>query len=89
MNIELKQKYLSDFSQLRKIVNSWNFIPDTPSDEFDSLTNKILSHLYKDFDFDKITKVLSNELTEYYGLFLSESDSQKLTKDIFEWWEKQ
>ena len=42
---ELKQKYLSDFSELRKIINSLNFIPGAPKDEFDTLSNKILSHL--------------------------------------------
>lgn len=48
---EIMQKYFSEFSELRKIINSWNFIPDAPNDEFDSLTNKTLSHLYKNSDF--------------------------------------
>lgn len=36
---ELKQKYFNDFSELRKIINSWSFIPDVPTDEFDTLSN--------------------------------------------------
>ncbi|WP_277633019.1 hypothetical protein [Avrilella dinanensis] len=83
---ELKQKYFNDFSELRKIINSWNFIPDVPTDEFDTLSNKILSHLYKNTDFGKITSVISSELTVYYGLYTTEFDSEKLTEEIFEWW---
>lgn len=84
---ELKQKYFSDFSELRKIVNSWNFIPDAPTDEFDALSNKILSHLYKNSDFEKVTRVISSELTVNYGLYTTEFDSVKLTDEIFGWWE--
>lgn len=84
---ELKQKYFSDFSELRKIINSWNFIPGAPTDEFDDISNKILSHLYKNSDFEKITRVISSELTVNYGLYTTEFDSEKLTNEIFEWWE--
>lgn len=83
---ELKQKYFSDFSELRKIINSWNFIPGSSTDEFDALSNKILSHLYKNSDFEKVTKVISSELTVNYGLYTTEFDSVKLTEGIFEWW---
>lgn len=68
-----------------KIINSWNFIPDAPTDEFDSLSNKILSHLYKLSDFEKITRVISSELTVNYGLYTTEFDSVKLTEEVFEW----
>lgn len=65
---ELKQKYASDFSELRKLINSWNFIPGAPNDEFDSLFNKVLSHLYKSSDFEKIVRVISSELTVKYAV---------------------
>lgn len=85
---ELRQKYFSDFSGLRKILNSWNFIPDAPIDEFDSLSNKILSHLYKNSDIEKIARIISSELTITYGLYTTEFDSEKLTEEVFEWWGK-
>lgn len=72
---------------MRKIINSWNFIPGAPTDEFGDISNKILSHLYKNSDFEKITRVISSELTVNYGLYTTEFDSEKLTNEIFEWWE--
>ena len=84
---ELKQKYYSDFCELRKIINSWDLIPEAQCDEFDSLTNKVLSHLYKNSDYEKILKAISSELVVYYGLFRSEFDGEKFTKEIFDWWE--
>jgi hypothetical protein len=40
---ELKTKYNVDFSELRKVINSWNLIPGSPNDEFDHLNDKILN----------------------------------------------
>ena len=58
---ELERKYIGDFSELRKIINSWNLIPGSPKDEFDNLSNKILSQLYKKVDEEKIFKILESE----------------------------
>ena len=57
---ELKQKYTSDLAELRKLINSWNFIPEAPNDEFDALAHKVLCNLYMSSDFEKITRVISS-----------------------------
>lgn len=83
---ELKQKYASDFLQLRKLINSLDLIPGAPRDEFDCMVNKTLGHLYKGSDADKIAEVLASELTIRYGLSPTTSDCREITGHIFEWW---
>lgn len=78
----------NDFCELRKIINSWNLIPECPKDEFDDLNNKILSQLYQDTEIEKINRILQSELIVNYGLFSNEFNSEKLTNDIVSWWNK-
>ena len=86
-NKELKIEFDSNFLQLRKIINSWDLIPGAPKDEFDTLKHKILSHLYKNADIEKIKRVIESDLCSYYGLFSNEFESSKMIKEIAEWWE--
>ena len=83
---DLKRIYNGDFSQLRKIINSWNLISGSPEDEFDSLNNKILSELYKNADEEKIDRILQSELIVTYGLFNDEFDSEIFVNQIMNWW---
>lgn len=83
---DLKRIYDGDFSQLRKIINSWNLISGSPDDEFDSLNNKILTQLYKNSEPEKIDRILQSELTVTYGLFSNEFDSEIFVTQIMNWW---
>lgn len=83
---ELSREYGGDISELRKIINSWGLIIGAPSDEFDTLNHKILTQLYKDADFKKISNILRSELIVYYGLFENEFDATEIASEIFEWW---
>jgi len=82
----LKKEFKEKFLELRKILNSWELIPGSPKDEFDSLNHKILNHLYKGSDFDKISRVLDSELIVTYGLSTDLEDAKKITNEIMEWW---
>ena len=82
----MKRIYDGDFSQLRKIINSWNLISGSPDDEFDSLNNKILTQLYKNGDAEKIDRILQSELISTYGLFSNEFDSEIFVTQIMNWW---
>lgn len=83
---DLSIRLKGDFMNLRKIINSYDLIPGSPSDEFDSLNYKILSHLYKDADFEKIKRVLESELTVNYGFFSDEVDADQMASEIMHWW---
>lgn len=87
MNKELiKKDFKEKFSELRKIMNAWDLICDAPKDEFDGLNHQILSHLYRDADFEKINRVLESELSVNYGLYISEISSEEKATEIMEWW---
>ena len=83
---ELKKEFQERFLELRKILNSWDLIPGSPKDEFDSLNHKILSHLYKGADLEKVTHILDSELTVNYGLSPKSKDVEKYAAEIIGWW---
>ena len=83
---QIKKEFQENFLELRQLLNSWELIPGSPKNEFDSLNHQILSHLYKEADFEKISRVLDSELTVTYGLSYNLDDSKKLATEIIEWW---
>jgi len=83
---DLKKDFKKKNLELRKILNSWDLIPDSPKDEFDSLNHQILSHLYKGSNFFKIAHFLDTELTVTYGLSADKEDAEKKAAEIMEWW---
>lgn len=83
---DLRKDFKQKFSELRKILNSWDLIPGAPKNEFDGLNHQILSHLYKRADFDKVNRVLASELSATYGLYYDEFDAEEMTAEIMEWW---
>ena len=86
MSIKLKKKYKNHFSSLRSLINSWNLIPDSPPDEFDSVNHICLSLLYKGADKIKLVDCIHHELTTNYGFSVEKKDSAKLVDEISEWW---
>lgn len=86
MSNKLKIKYKKDFTELRRLINSWNFIPDSPLDEFDSLNHLILSILNKEGDEFKLTKSVHHELTINYGISIGIEESAEFVKDVKNWW---
>ncbi len=88
---ELNKQFRNEFyfweKELRKLINSWGFIPGAPSDEFDALNHKLLSHLNQGANSEKIFNVLRSELISYHGLSPTDKDVQLLTKEVIEWWE--
>ncbi len=83
---QIKKEFQENFRELRKILNAWELIPGSPSDEFDSINHQILNHLYKGADFDKVSRVLDSELTVNYGLSTDLKDAEKIATEIMEWW---
>ncbi len=88
MSFKLKKEYKERFSELRDLINSWDLIPDSPLDEFDSLNHLFLSMLYKGADQFKITKSIHHELNVNYGFSMKIEDSGKLASEVLLWWEK-
>ena len=85
----MKSQFYYWEKDLRKLINNWELIPGAPSDEFDALNHKLISHLTKGSENDKIFNVLKSELISNYGLSPADDDIQLLTKEIRNWWENQ
>ncbi|MET3538269.1 hypothetical protein [Chryseobacterium limigenitum] len=77
-----------NFAELKKLIVSMNLIPSLPKNQFDLLTERILKQLEKGSDYDQIKQIIENELIVTYGLYRQEFNSEKITDDIFDWWEK-
>jgi hypothetical protein len=86
-NSNLKKQVAEWERGLRKVINNWNLIPDAPIDEFDSLNNKIIGHLTKGADKQKIFNILSGELISNYGLSPNEDEFEQFTNEVINWWE--
>jgi hypothetical protein len=84
---EITREYYADFTELRKIINSFDLIAGAPSDEFDHLNHKLLSQLYKEVDSKKINSILKGELVVHYGLFQNDFDATSIVDKILNWWD--
>lgn len=85
MSTKLKKRYKVHFSSLRDLINSWNLIPDSPPDEFDSLNHMCLSLLNRGGDEFKLREAIHHELSVNYGFSMDKQDSELLTKQVIEW----
>jgi len=71
MNNELKAKYKQDFKKVSSLVNEFDlcgFIKGgAPTDEYDCLTDQILSSFYKKQSRLEIKGLIINELVQHFG----------------------
>lgn len=71
-NKRSKQNFKIDFEKISKLVNEFDpcgFIHcGAPIDEYESLTNILLSSLYNNKSKLEIQKILINEIENYYGI---------------------
>ena len=86
MKSKLKTEYIRKFNELRSIINTWELIPGSPLDEFDSINHLLLGHLHKESDEFKISKAIQFELTNNYGLDVEHTASKKMTIEVLNWW---
>lgn len=68
---ELKDKYKKDFEQVRTAMNEFDpcglIALDSPADEYDYLTNKVLELRHRKESRDKIKETILFELKNYFG----------------------
>lgn len=55
-------------------------------DEFDTMANKILSHLHKGADLEKIQDIIASDLVAIYGFYNYEIDATSFAQEIVDWW---
>ena len=84
--VEFLNDFNGKFSELSKLIKSWNLINVISRSEFDKLTKKILSNLNERQTEIKIKQIIESELCVNYGLYKTEFDSNQLTKEVMTWW---
>jgi hypothetical protein len=77
MIADLKMKYKTDFKTVQKLVNSFDpcglIKGGAPKDEYDVITNKILSSIYNKRPRQEIVNLIVDELVEnFWGLSLND-----------------
>src|SRR5687768_1220878 len=71
MSAELKEKYKADFEKVREYVNEFDpcgFIHfGAPIDEYDCLSNHLLSAVYQNKTRDETKTIILNEIEHHFG----------------------
>lgn len=86
-NKQILVEYDSIKSELNRLFRNWELIPDCPLDEFDHLSNQLLSHLWQGADKTKTFNIIRSELISRYGLSPSDEEAQQIADEVFELWE--
>jgi hypothetical protein len=85
---EESRNYKADFLIAQKVMNEYDpcglIESETPSDEYDFMTNKVLSFVYNKKNLDETIQAILRELIDNFGIEILENDSQKLKSDIEE-----
>jgi transcriptional antiterminator len=67
----LKQKYKTEFALMKELVNTFDpcgFIHfGFPEDEYDCLTNHLLSSVYQNKSRDEIRSIILHEIDHHFG----------------------
>ena len=82
----MQQDFNGKTSELSRLINSWNLLSVSSKDGFDDLPKKILRNLYEGQSELKIKRIVESELCVTYGLFATDFDAGKLSKEIMTWW---
>lgn len=83
-----KSKYKSNFKNIQKIINDFDvcgFIKSgSPIDEYENLTNILLSSIYNNKPKLETQTEIINEIENYYGMgkIVNEESLQKLKTEI-------
>jgi len=86
MNKELKAKYKKDFTTVSKLVNEFDpcglIAGGAPSDEYDCLTQQLLSFIYDKKSEQEIKALIIHEVDHHFGTPVEEEFKAKFNDDI-------
>ena len=82
----MQQDFNGKTSELSRLINSLNLLSVSSKDGFDDLPKKILRNLYEGQSELKIKRIVESELCVTYGLFATDFDAGKLSKEIMTRW---
>lgn len=85
---ELKDRYKSEFERVQRLIN--DFDPcgliqfGAPEDEYDCLTNQLISMVIKGTTIEKLKFLITSEMTGHFGVDVPETEpyKSKFQKDL-------
>jgi len=75
--------------KLRKLINSWELIPGSSSDEFDALNHRILSVLLNNKDLAKLNGIIESYLKVDLGFFTTQNEIETKVTEVTSWWQNE
>jgi len=86
LNKELKSNYKNDFAALTKLVNDFDpcelIKGGAPLDEYDCLTQQLLSSIYNNKSRQKIKDLIIHEVDEHFGMHVEKEYEIKYHNQI-------
>jgi len=84
-----RKKNIKDIENgIRYIINDCELINGVPKDEFDCLTSKITSSLFRKTNQGEIASLIFDELRNHFGLSLEMSECNNIAKNIMTFWKE-
>lgn len=74
--------------ELLIILNEWDPIPGSPSDEYDCLCHSILSLLNRKSNESALTDLILYELVGHFGFGGDQADVEDISQKIYKWWKE-
>jgi hypothetical protein len=86
---EIKQRKTtirSEAIRVRQILNEWDPLPGSPSDEYDCLVDKIVSVLHRGVTAHGLAEVVCSEFESHFGVAVARNEAVDVAMRIMSWW---
>ncbi len=82
----LSKRVKQEASQVRQILNEWDPIPGSPSDEYDCLVDRVVSALHRGAEYSNLTELINSELSDHFGIILPKEEIAAVSLRLAQWW---
>ncbi len=82
-----RREFKDDMAKLNGLFRQYcDPLPGTPDDEYDCITNQILSHLQARKDQSEIVQLIHQEFSDHLGVSVPSDEIETVVKEILKWW---
>jgi hypothetical protein len=74
-NKQRKAVIHSEAIRVRQVLNEWDPLPGSPSDEYDCLVDRIVSALHRGVTADGLADVVCSEFERHFGVAIARHEA--------------
>ena len=74
-------------SFLRSLLNEWDPITGSPSDEYDTLVHRLISELHAGMRQDSLNNLIAEYFANHVGVPMPPHETGRVAKRIWKWWQ--